>query len=185
MRSPLLTSLLALTGVQARVAHIPRAEQAAKATTRAGSDTKYDFIVVGSGPGGGPLAANLARDNFSVLLIEAGEDRGDSLFQQVPALHFNATHDPTQRWDYFVKRSSSDSEDAAYPYSTWKTSDGNYFVGANGPSGATRLGAYYPRTATLGGGSTSDDLVVALPGDKTWDGIASTIEDSSWGYVVP
>lgn len=34
----------------------------------------YDYIVVGSGPGGGPLASNLARANYSVLLIEAGDE---------------------------------------------------------------------------------------------------------------
>ena len=33
----------------------------------------YDYIVVGSGPGGGPLASNLARANYSVLLLEAGD----------------------------------------------------------------------------------------------------------------
>lgn len=33
----------------------------------------YEYIVVGSGPGGGPLAANLARAGHSVLLLEAGD----------------------------------------------------------------------------------------------------------------
>src|SRR5688500_4639929 len=33
---------------------------------------RYDFVVVGSGAGGGPLASNLARGGFSVLLLEAG-----------------------------------------------------------------------------------------------------------------
>lgn len=33
----------------------------------------YDYIVIGSGPGGGPLASNLARANYSVLLLEAGD----------------------------------------------------------------------------------------------------------------
>jgi choline dehydrogenase len=34
----------------------------------------YDFVIVGSGAGGGPLAANLALEGFSVLLIDAGSD---------------------------------------------------------------------------------------------------------------
>jgi choline dehydrogenase len=34
----------------------------------------YDYIVVGSGPGGGPLAANLAKAGQSVLLLETGDD---------------------------------------------------------------------------------------------------------------
>jgi len=37
----------------------------------------YDYIVVGSGAGGGPLAANLARNGFRVLLVEAGDDPGN------------------------------------------------------------------------------------------------------------
>lgn len=35
---------------------------------------EYDYVVVGSGPGGGPLAANLARAGHKTLLIEAGDD---------------------------------------------------------------------------------------------------------------
>ncbi|KAL5441575.1 hypothetical protein PMIN06_009309 [Paraphaeosphaeria minitans] len=39
----------------------------------------YEYIVVGSGPGGGPLAANLARAGHSVLLFEAGDDQTENL----------------------------------------------------------------------------------------------------------
>jgi hypothetical protein len=42
--------------------------------------TEYDFIVVGSGSGGSPVAARLAEAGHSVLLIEAG---GPSHFLQV------------------------------------------------------------------------------------------------------
>src|SRR5512138_1120881 len=44
---------------------------------RAASDparTPFDYIVIGSGAGGGPLAARLARAGKQVLLIEAGCD---------------------------------------------------------------------------------------------------------------
>ena len=33
---------------------------------------EYDYIVVGSGAGGAPVAANLARRGFTVALLDAG-----------------------------------------------------------------------------------------------------------------
>ena len=38
---------------------------------------EYDYVVVGSGIGGGPVAANLAVAGFKVLLIDAGGDSGE------------------------------------------------------------------------------------------------------------
>ncbi len=33
---------------------------------------QYDYVIVGSGAGGGPLAGNLAKAGYKVLLLEAG-----------------------------------------------------------------------------------------------------------------
>jgi len=38
----------------------------------AAADEEFDYIVVGSGPGGGPLAVNLAKAGYKVALMEAG-----------------------------------------------------------------------------------------------------------------
>ncbi|XP_043267087.1 glucose dehydrogenase [FAD, quinone] [Venturia canescens] len=51
-------------------------------------DTSYDFIVIGGGSGGATVAARLTEeDNFSVLLIEAGNDEPTGT--QIPSFFFN------------------------------------------------------------------------------------------------
>lgn len=51
-----------------------------QATSVALIDNKtYEYIVVGSGPGGAPVASNLARAGHSVLLIEAGDDQTENV----------------------------------------------------------------------------------------------------------
>jgi choline dehydrogenase len=65
---------------------VPQGER----TRRDIDDTKwledYEYVVIGSGPGGGPLAARLTIVGYKVLLIEAGDDQGTSFHQKVPAL---------------------------------------------------------------------------------------------------
>ena len=62
-------------------------------------DDEYDFIVVGSGAGGGPLACRLAEANFKTLLIEAGNDQGDNVNTSIPAFQGVVAQDPKVRWD--------------------------------------------------------------------------------------
>lgn len=45
---------------------------------------EYDYVVVGSGPGGGPLAVDLAKSGSSVLLLEAGSDLLETRHTQRP-----------------------------------------------------------------------------------------------------
>src|SRR6185503_16847111 len=95
----LLLKLLGVTSASAMggCSDAPESSDSNDATTQT-----FEYIVVGSGAGGGPLAANLARNGHKVLLLEAGSDRGDSTNYQVPAFHPKSTEDPTMRWDYFV-----------------------------------------------------------------------------------
>jgi choline dehydrogenase len=58
----------------------------------------FEYIVVGSGPGGGPLASNLARAGHSVLLVEAGDDQTENL-NVSQWVNFNAAgNDQATRW---------------------------------------------------------------------------------------
>jgi choline dehydrogenase len=45
---------------------------------------EYEYIVVGSGAGGGPLASRLAREGHSTLLIEAGDDQSNNDNTTIP-----------------------------------------------------------------------------------------------------
>lgn len=62
--------------------------------------TQYEYVIVGSGGSGGPLAARLAIAGHSVLLIEAGDDQGANINEQVPAFHGKSTEDEAMPWDY-------------------------------------------------------------------------------------
>src|SRR4051794_13171616 len=46
----------------------------------------FDYIVVGSGAGGGPVACNLAKAGYRVLLLEAGANAPSRAYD-LPVLH--------------------------------------------------------------------------------------------------
>ncbi|KAF2180717.1 GMC oxidoreductase [Zopfia rhizophila CBS 207.26] len=135
---------------------------------------EYDYIVVGSGPGGGPLASNLARANYSVLLIEAGDQSTQDTSGQYP---------PQITWDFFVKHYSDEKRNMMNNHLVWKTTAGRYWVGKGSdtpPSGAKFLGVYYPRGATVGGSSMINAMCTWLPPESDWNYIVELTGDKSW-----
>src|SRR5262245_5216718 len=74
-----------------------------------GGGAEVDYVAVGSGAAGGPLACNLARAGFKVMLLEAGGDPA-SWTREVPALHAEAVEDPEMRWDFFVRTYANDAQ---------------------------------------------------------------------------
>ncbi|KAI1201470.1 hypothetical protein F5X97DRAFT_23115 [Nemania serpens] len=140
----------------------------------------YDYIVVGSGPGGAPVAANLARAGYSVALLEAGVDLGNNKNYSEIYNFIAAGNDEKSRWDFFVKHSNDEAREAKYEKTTWRTADGSFYVGLDPPKGSTRLGIYYPRAATLGGCAMHNGGICTLPNDADWDYIAKITGDNDW-----
>ncbi len=127
-----------------------------------------DYIIVGSGAGGGPLAANLARAGFNVLLLEAGgdpcaENETGRLTYQVPIFHAMATEYPACEWDYFVRHYADEAR---------QKQDTKYVE--------AEKGIWYPRVGALGGCTAHHAMITVLPSDNDWNGIAEITGDSSW-----
>lgn len=124
--------------------------------------TEFDYVIVGSGAGGGPLAANLAKAGFEVLVIEAGGDE-DSLDYSVPGFNGLATEDEAYRWDYYVRHYTDQAQQERDPK----------FV-------ASRNGILYPRASTLGGCTAHNAMLTVYPSNSDWDHIAEITGDASW-----
>lgn len=127
----------------------------------------FEFIIIGSGAGGGPLAANLARNNHKVLLLEAGSDQGGNTNYQVPAYHGFSTEDPAMRWDYFVDHYGDDAQ---------ANRDSKMVLDQAG----NPVGILYPRAGTLGGCTAHNALITIIPHDSDWNNIAGITGDASW-----
>lgn len=135
---------------------------------------EYDFIVVGSGAGGGPLAANLARAGRRVLLMEAGSDSSGNFATRVPVFHPEASEDPALAWRFFVQHySDPDRRSARY--------DPKYFTGSSSiPDPQPGSGLFYPRASTLGGCTAHNAMFTVCPHNSDWDHLAKVTGDPSW-----
>ncbi|GGL67098.1 hypothetical protein GCM10010129_08120 [Streptomyces fumigatiscleroticus] len=122
----------------------------------------FDYIVVGSGAGGGPLAARLAEAGLRVLLLEAGGIQQNDNYL-VPAFHTDASEDPGQRWDYFVRHYADDEQQR------------------RDTKAVPDKGVLYPRAGTLGGCTAHHALITVYPYNADWDRIARLTGDPSWG----
>ncbi|KAJ5480375.1 hypothetical protein N7530_005884 [Penicillium desertorum] len=140
----------------------------------------YEYIVVGSGAGGGPLAARLALAGHSTLLIEAGDDQGANVNYTVPAFSAAASEDEALAWNFYVKHYADESRQKLDFKTTYETPDGQEYTGLNPPAGSTMKGTLYPRTGTLGGCTAHNALVTVYPHDSDFDYLATLTGDASW-----
>jgi choline dehydrogenase len=141
---------------------------------------EYDYIVVGSGPCGGPLACDLAKAGYSTLLLEADDDQGDNPVYTEMENFNTAANDEDYRWDFWVKHSDDPLRERSFEHYTYRLPDGKFYVRTNPPSVATTLGIQYPKAATLGGCAMHNGGVCSLPQDDDWNIVVDKTGDTSW-----
>ena len=125
-------------------------------------DTEFDYIVIGSGAGGGPVAANLAEAGYTVLLLEAGGE-AENAHYSVPAFHPLSTEDQDLQWNYFIRHYANDGR---------QNNDTKRDKGGKG--------IWYPRAGTLGGCTAHNAMITVYPHQSDWDRIAQLTGDDSW-----
>jgi len=139
-----------------------------------------EYIVVGSGAGGGTLAARLAEEGRTVVLLEAGGDPrllegGDAIDPQgnrlpddydVPVFHAIASENDAMKWDFFIRHFQNDEQQERDPKYCKKCD-----------------GVLYPRAGTLGGCTAHNAMITIYPHDADWNDLAEATGDESFRAV--
>ena len=134
----------------------------------AGAGLEWDYVVVGSGAGGGTLAARLVESGMRVFVVEAGGDPCAQSMQrlpedyEVPGFHAFACENTAMSWNFKVRHYADEARQAR---------DSKY---------EKDRGVFYPRAAALGGCTAHNAMIFMLPHDSDWNHIAQLTGDRSW-----
>jgi len=146
------------------------------------AEPSYEFVVVGSGAGGGTVAARLAELGHTVCLLEAGGDPkklqgGDNAYPNeerlpddydVPVFHPFASENDAMKWDFWIKH---------YKDTKLASRDPKYYATYDGKPVE---GILYPRAGTLGGCTAHNAQITIYPHNADWSYVEELTGDSSW-----
>lgn len=131
----------------------------------ASTNEAFDYIVVGSGAGGGPVACNLAKAGFRVLLLEAGKNAQTKTYE-VPTFHGLSTEDPAMAWNFYVNH---------YADPARQMRDSKLVRGK---------GVLYPRAGTLGGCTAHNAMITLYPDNSDFEAIQRATGDAGWAPMA-
>ncbi|KAJ7107788.1 hypothetical protein C8R44DRAFT_559909, partial [Mycena epipterygia] len=121
------------------------------------SQADFDFVVVGAGVGGGPVASRLAENGFSVLVVDAGHNVVN-VNTTIPFYYGRAVEDPQLELNYTYNE---------------------YSPGAKFP----RNDAWYPRARGVGGSTVHNALVNNVADTRRgFEHLADMFKDPTWSY---
>lgn len=140
----------------------------------------FDFVLVGAGAGGAPLAARLAERGYSVLVCEMGPEKPakpDAAAVEntdVPLLHAEVTEDKRHALTFFVDHFDNQTANPLDP--KWHTPR------SSTPADRTEdeTGVFYPRAQGVGGCTVHNAMITVSGPSEDWDRVAEATGDESW-----